>query len=166
MRIMFVCTGNICRSPLAHRMLEKQARERGLADRITVESTGTDHWHVGEEVDSRMRRTAAAHGLKLSHRARQIGAEDLRDSDLVLAMSAGHLRALHSLQRRAGGLNGTAVRLFREFDPQVSGSQRVPDVPDPYYGGESGFEEVYRIVERTCSALLDALERGELDADG
>ncbi|TVR73982.1 MAG: low molecular weight phosphotyrosine protein phosphatase [Spirochaetaceae bacterium] len=165
MRIMFVCTGNICRSPLAHRLLEKQASDRGVADRIEVESSGTDHWHVGEEVDSRMRSTAAAHGLKLNHRARQIEPEDLREYDLVIAMGAGHLRAVRSLAHRAGVSNAPEPRLFREFDPLVAGTRKIPDVPDPYYGGDSGFEEVYRIVERTCASLLDALQEGRLQAD-
>lgn len=165
MRIMFVCTGNICRSPLAHRMLEKLARERGMGDQIHVESSGTDHWHVGEEADSRMRRTAAAHGLKLSHRARRLTREDMDRYDLVIAMGSGHLRSIRSLTGgRDGARNGSRnahVRLFREFDPAVDDPARAPDVPDPYYGGPDGFEDVYRIVERTSNALLDAIEEGQ-----
>ena len=156
MRIMFVCTGNICRSPLAHRMLEKQAVERGLDTRIEVESSGTDAWHVGEDVDSRMRQTAARHGLDVRHRARKLTKDDLTTYDLIFAMSHGHLRAIRSMSRSVN------VHLFREFDPAVRDSSAPPDTPDPYYGGDEGFEEVYQIAQRTCAAILDALENGTL----
>lgn len=165
-RIMFVCTGNICRSPLAHRMLEKMARERGLREEIHVESSGTDAWHVGEEVDSRMQRTAAKHGLRMHHRARRLSREDLRQYDIVFAMTAGHVRSIHSLARSDSGGDQVRVRFFRSYDPRVSAGTNPPDVPDPYYGGTEGFEEVFTIVERTCSAILDAIENGTLTADG
>ena len=162
-RIMFVCSGNICRSPLAHRMLEKQAQERGVASLIEVESSGTDSYHVGDEADRRMRGTARNHGWTFSHRARQFQTEDLKRYDLVFAMDRGHLR---EISRRGQSNDGwrARVHLFREFDPDASGPENTAgrDVPDPYYGGPQGFEEVYRIVERTCGVILDALEAGTL----
>ena len=169
--IMFVCSGNICRSPLAHRVLETQAAERGLA--VSVESSGTGSWHVGEEVDSRMRATAARRGLTVSHRARQLSRSDVERYDLLFAMGGNHYRDIVSLGRR-GGADDIAQRLylFRQFDPGATrrnGSTLLPippeaalDVPDPYYGGADGFEEVYRIVERTCGTILDAIADGSL----
>ncbi len=162
MRVMFVCTGNICRSPLAHRMLEKLARDRGLEHLIEVESSGIDSWHVGEDADPRMRKTAARHGLELSHGARRFTARDLSEYDLVFAMGRNHQRSIRSMAR--GTSDGASVRLFREFDPEVRRGDSVPDVPDPYYGGPEGFENVYRIVERTCGAILDAIQEGQLAA--
>ena len=168
---MFVCSGNICRSPLAHRVLEAQAAERGL--NVSVESSGTGSWHVGEEVDSRMRATAARHGLTLRHAARRLSRGDVERYDLIFAMGGNHYRDIVSLGRR--GASDDVVRrayLFRQFDPASSprgGATALPippeaalDVPDPYYGGDEGFEEVYRIVERTCTVILDSIAAGSL----
>ena len=162
MRIMFVCTGNICRSPLAHRVFEQQARKRRLENQFEVESSGIDHWHIGENADSRMRRVAKEHGVLLHHRARQITASDIEEYDVIFAMSAGHLRSIRSMAPgSAHDLEGRLF-LFRQFDPEVAGATRPPDVPDPYYGGTNGFEEVFQIVERTCEAILDEIEAGRL----
>lgn len=168
---MFVCSGNICRSPLAHRVLEAQAAERGI--NVAVESSGTGSWHVGEEVDARMRATAARHGLKLRHAARRLSKSDVERYDLIFAMGGNHYRDIVSLGRR-GATDDIAQRvyLFRQFDPASSardGATMRPippeaalDVPDPYYGGDHGFEEVYEIVDRTCRVILDALADGSL----
>ncbi len=170
LKIMFVCSGNICRSPLAHRVLEHLAAERGIA--VSVESSGTGSWHVGEEVDSRMRATAARRGLTLSHRARRLSASDLERYDLLFAMDGSHYRDIVSLGRRGASDDiSRRLYLFRQFDPASAGGDtaRLPipreaalNVPDPYYGGDDGFEEVYRIVERTCGVILDAVEGGSL----
>ncbi|MCG8480095.1 MAG: low molecular weight phosphotyrosine protein phosphatase [Spirochaetales bacterium] len=169
--IMFVCSGNICRSPLAHRVLERQAAERGIA--VSVESSGTGSWHVGEEVDSRMRATAARRGLTVSHRARRLSRSDVERYDLLFAMGSNHYRDIASLGRRGGSADlAQRLYLFRQFDPDAarrSGSALLPippeaalDVPDPYYGGTDGFEEVYEIVDRTCGTILDAIADGSL----
>lgn len=157
-RIMFVCSGNICRSPLAHRLFERQAKARGLDHLIEVESSGTDSYHVGDEADSRMRATAKKHGWHLSHRARQLQSRDLNEWDILFAMDRGHLRRIEQMQRSGGDCN---VLLFRTYDPLGDASD-PGDVPDPYYGGPEGFEHVYEIVERTGTAILDALEDGRL----
>jgi protein-tyrosine phosphatase len=157
-RIMFVCSGNICRSPLVHRLFERQARARGLDHLIEVESSGTDNYHAGDEADSRMRATAKKHGWSLSHRARQLQPQDLFEYDIIFAMDQGHLRRLQQMQRSGGDCN---VILFRAFDPREDAAN-PGDVPDPYYGGPEGFEHVYEIVERTSDAILDALEHGNL----
>ncbi|WP_076487558.1 low molecular weight protein-tyrosine-phosphatase [Alkalispirochaeta americana] len=159
---MFVCTGNICRSPLAQAILEKMALDRGVSEQIQVESSGTDGWHVGENADSRMRETAAAQGVNLNHRARQFSAGDLQEYDLVFAMGRNHLKAIREIARREGGSARAKVVLFREFDPALSGGGNPPDVPDPYYGGAEGFREVYRIVERTCDEILNEIQEERL----
>lgn len=158
-RIMFVCTGNICRSPLAHRVLEARAAERGLADRLEVESSGIGSWHVGEDADARMRATAEAHGVPFHHPAQQIRPSDLETFDVLFAMDRGHERELIRMAHRAGVDPKGRVRLFRAFDPESSGRE---DVPDPYYGGQRGFEEVWSMVDRTVARMLDAIEEGTL----
>ena len=153
---MFVCSGNICRSPLAHRVLEHHAACREMASTIKVESAGIGAWHVGEDADPRMRETAARHGVPLTHAVRRLHDRDIRDYDLLFAMDRGHYRAI---DRRSAGrdLDGV-LHLFRDFDPERS----APDVPDPYYGGHDGFELVYRIVDRTSTAILDEIAAGTL----
>lgn len=162
---MFVCTGNICRSPLAHRLLEKELDKRGLSDQVEVESSGIGAWHVGEDADSRMRRTAGKHGVELHHPARQLSRQDVADYDLLFAMDQGHYRKIISL-------SGEDIRyklyVFRQFDPGVSSGdhpisqKHAPDVPDPYYGGPQGFEDVFVMVERTCRVIVDRISQGTL----
>jgi len=152
---MFVCLGNICRSPLAHAVFREIVEERGLSDRYEVQSSGTCAYHVGEPSDSRMRKTAAIHGVKINHRARQIFHCDLEDFDYIFAMDGSNYKNIRSLSGNRELLS--RVRMFRDFDPQGPG-----DVPDPYYGGQEGFETVFAIVKRTCENVLDLMESGEL----
>lgn len=162
---MFVCTGNICRSPLAHRLLERELDARGLGDHVQVESSGIGAWHVGEDADSRMRRTAAQHGVALHHPARQLSREDVAEYDVLFAMAQGHYRDIRSLGEAD---IGEKLYLFRQFDPELTSGDEplartsAPDVPDPYYGGAQGFEDVYNMVERTCRAIVDRIAQGGL----
>lgn len=149
---MFICSGNICRSPLAHAVFEDMVRSRGLVDRISVESSGTGSWHVGENADPRMRKTAAGHGIRLDHPARHLRPADLESCDLLLTMDRQNFRDAQDLARNPAERD--KVRMFRDFDPDGPG-----DVPDPYYGGPDGFETVWTIVARTCRALLDEVVR-------
>ncbi len=151
-RILFVCTGNICRSPLAQAVFEHLLRKEGLAERFHVDSAGTDEWEVGKQADPRMRRVAAAHGIEIDHIARQLNRSDVAEYDLLLAMDKSNYRTMLSL---AGSLAGK-IRVYREYDPEGGPSA---EVPDPYYGGAEGFEHVYRIVERTSRKLLSSLSR-------
>ena len=151
-RVALVCLGNICRSPMAHVVLEARLAEAGLDDRVEVESSGTGDWHVGDPMDRRAAATLTAAGYDASrHRAQQWpggwadGAGDGAGADLVLTMDAQNLEDV--------GGRSARVRLFRDFDPIDPGS----DVPDPYYGGHAGFEEVLRMVERTARSLVDTL---------
>lgn len=166
---MFVCSGNICRSPIAHRLLEARARERGIGEDLLVESSGTGSWHVGEDIDVRMRRTAARHGLEIHHRARELTRRDLAEYDLLFAMAHSHLRELNAVAGRMtdGAAIRDRLRLFRQYDPAAGGeipipAERAPDTPDPYYDGLERFEEVYEIVERTCGRILDEIQAGRL----
>ena len=150
--VLFVCLGNICRSPLAEGVFRDLLKERDLEDRFSVDSAGTGSWHVGEAPDARMRTLATDKGLSIDDlRARQFAAGDLDEFDHVLAMDKNNLHDILFLDRDES--RGHKVRLFREFDPEPGDFQ----VPDPYYGGDEGFENVYRIVRRTAESLLDRL---------
>ena len=158
-KIVFVCLGNIVRSPLAENMFRHLAHQNGALNRFTVDSAAVGDWHVGDPPDSRMRRVAERHGLIYDGRARQITRTDMQDFDLVIAMDRDNAAYL---RRLAGSDQEEAkIHLLREFDPQ-GGPQA--SVPDPYYGNLDGFEEVYQIIERSCQGLLAALQAGELQA--
>ena len=151
-RVMFVCLGNICRSPLAEGVFRKLVREHGLEDRFEVRSTGTGDWHVGDCADSRMRATARRYEVNLdTHVGAQFQPEHLAEFDHVLVMDKSNLHDVLFLD--PDDRFSHKVRLFREFDPEPDDYQ----VPDPYYGGASGFENVYQIVDRTARTLLHGL---------
>jgi len=156
--VLFVCLGNICRSPLAEAVFRKQVREAGLEDRFEVDSAGTSSYHEGEGPDPRTVKVARARGVEMTGRARQIRREDAKRFDYIIAMDESNLRDVQRLVAEAGVHSPRVMRL-REFDPEASGDL---DVPDPYYGGPRGFEDVHDIVERSCAALLEHIiaERG------
>ena len=145
-RVGLVCLGNICRSPMAHVVLERRLEEAGLDDRVEVHSSGTGDWHVGKPMDARAAATLTEAGYDPTrHRAQTFPAEWHEEVDLLLAMDAQNLADLGGPSER--------VQMFRDHDPLEPGS----DVPDPYYGGDAGFEEVLRMVERTVDSLVPAL---------
>jgi protein-tyrosine phosphatase len=151
-RVLFVCLGNICRSPLAEGVFRSLVQSRGLGAHYDIDSAGTGAWHVGEAPDRRSIAVAQKNGVRLTGQARQVEARDLEDFDYVIAMdreNLGNLRALASEHGRSAG-----IHLLREFDPEPGDQQ----VPDPYYGGEDGFDRVYAMVVRACGGLLDTLE--------
>ncbi len=152
-KILFVCLGNIVRSPLAEALFRQRASQLGLGGRYQVDSAGTSSFHIGQTPDSRMRQTAAAHGLDYSGRARQVTLDDLEAFDLVVAMDNENYDDLRGLAER-GGCH-VEIRRMREFDPESGGSM---DVPDPYYGGQAGFENTFAIVARSVEELLKDLE--------
>ncbi len=151
-RVLFVCLGNICRSPLAEGVFRKLVKERRLDSAIEVSSVGTGNWHVGEPPDRRMYAVAQSHGVSLDGKvARQLRESDLENYTHIFAMDKANLHDTLYLDTR--DRFGHKVRLFREMDPEPDDYQ----VPDPYYGGPNGFEEVYEIVDRTCSSILNRL---------
>lgn len=144
-----VCLGNICRSPMADVVLQERIADAGLDDRVSVSSSGTGDWHVGNPMDRRAAATLTAAGYDATrHRAQQWAGNDALD--LVLAMDAQNLADVGGASDR--------VMAFRTFDPEGAAVEGGGDVPDPYYGGDSGFEEVLAMVERTAQALVAALE--------
>jgi protein-tyrosine phosphatase len=153
-RVLFVCLGNICRSPLAEGVFRHHLRRAGLVAEVEVSSAGTGAWHQGEPPDPRMCATARRRGVDLTaQRARALSAADLSAHDYVLAMDRENLTNIRRLPGAAQ--HGERIRLFRHFDPKPEDGQ----VPDPYYGGAEGFDRVYEIVERTSAALLEHLRR-------
>jgi protein-tyrosine phosphatase len=149
--VLFVCLGNICRSPLAEGVFRHLTTLAGLADRFEIESAGTGGWHVGEQPDARSRMVAKQHGVELDSRARQVVPEDFERFDFIVAMDHENLRTLQRMAAAAG--SDAEVALLRSYDPAADGDE----VPDPYYGGASGFETVYEMVLRSCQGLLDRL---------
>jgi protein-tyrosine phosphatase len=150
-RICFVCLGNICRSPTAHGVMLRLVAEAGLGAAIEVDSAGTAAYHVGELPDERSRVAAHRRGIELSHRARQFGAADLDRFDLVVAMDGDNLSRLDRLRRLAGGRARPPIVLLRSFDPTAAPGAAVPD---PWSGGDDGFEQVLDQCERACAGLL------------
>ncbi|MFV8817360.1 low molecular weight protein-tyrosine-phosphatase [Haliea sp. E17] len=147
-RVLFVCLGNICRSPTAHGVFEQMVRERGLHERIEIDSCGTGDWHIGHPADRRAAAAAARRGYDLSHlRARQVIPADFDAFDYVLAMDAQNLADLEAM--RPAHFDGV-LSLFLDFAQQVA----EREVPDPYYGGEDGFDHVLDLVENASAGLL------------
>ena len=160
-RVCFVCSGNICRSPTAEAVLRRQLADAGLAGEVVVDSAGIGDWHVGEDVDERSAAALRARGYPAwVHEARQFRPADFADRDLVVALDAGHERALQAMARTDA--DRARIRMLRSYDPVAAEDL---DVPDPYYGGEHGFEHVLDLVEAACAGLL-AEVAAELQASG
>jgi protein-tyrosine phosphatase len=157
--VCFVCLGNICRSPTAEGVFRHLVLQAGLVDAIAIDSAGTAAYHVGEPPDRRSSRTARDRGIALEGRARQFRAEDFRRFDHVIAMDRSNFRDLLSLAPDEDAR--AKVELLRQFDPERRSTldDDDADVPDPYYGGHRGFDDVLDICTRSCTALLDQLRR-------
>ncbi|PKQ70160.1 low molecular weight protein-tyrosine-phosphatase [Raineya orbicola] len=149
-KVLFVCLGNICRSPLAEGIFKKLIEEAGLQNQISVDSAGTSSYHIGELPDYRTCQVAEKNGIILTHRARQVRKEDFLEFDYILAADKSNLQHLQNLQKQV--LNGKAkVCLIRDWEGKNL------EVPDPYYGTMRDFEDGYALLEKSLKSFLDHL---------
>lgn len=151
-RILLVCLGNICRSPMAEGILSQLVKERGLIQSIELDSAGTGAYHTGSHPDVRAQEICLSHGITLQHRARQVRRADFEAFDYILAMDANNYEALKKIAPHE------RLFLMCSFDPSVQGDINVPD---PYYGGIEGFSEVYDMLHRAANGLLDHIIQQE-----
>jgi protein-tyrosine phosphatase len=147
--VLFVCLGNICRSPLAEGVFRHIVAAEGLADEFDVDSAGTSSYHTGDSPDTRTVEVARRRGLVLEHAARQVVAADLHRFHYLIVMDASNRAKVERLAEQASGRS--EVHMLRAFDDEAGADQ---DVPDPYFGGAGGFEVVHDMVERACRGLL------------
>ena len=180
-KVLFVCLGNICRSPLAEAVFNKKVEEKGLAQFFEADSAGTSNYHIGSQPDKRTIQNAEKNAVKISHSARQIATPDLRNFDYVLAMDAENMERINTLAEVDAQIEGK-IFLMRDFEPgahpgfttneeqpytnrnSLSESSDDPltpdrDVPDPYFGGEDGFQEVFDILDRTVENFIQYVVR-------
>ncbi|HEV2945212.1 MAG TPA: low molecular weight protein-tyrosine-phosphatase [Solirubrobacteraceae bacterium] len=162
-QILFVCLGNICRSPTAEGVMRSLIVAEGLEDEIELDSAGTGAWHVGSEPDARATGAAANRGVTLTGTARQVRPADFEEFDLILAMDTSNMRDLEALAPNEAAR--AKVCLLRGFDPASVDSDDL-DVPDPYYGGDDGFGTVFDLVLAACEGLLVEIRTGRAGAGG
>jgi protein-tyrosine phosphatase len=157
-RLLFVCLGNICRSPSAEAVMRKAVWDAGLSEHVSLDSAGTGSWHVGHPPDDRAREAARARGIDVDGTARQVLPDDFDRFDLILAMDRSNLA---DLTRMAPDDQARAkLRLLREFQqPPSTAAGEGLDVPDPYYGGPGGFDQVLDLLEASCAGLLEEVKR-------
>ena len=153
-RVLFVCLGNICRSPAAEGVFLHLLQQSQAGERFVVDSAGTGSWHVGKAADARMRAAASRRGIQLPSRARQLGRADLNRFDHILTMDASNLLQVQALAGKAGGSSLARIEPLLRYCSRFD----VSEVPDPYYGGAEGFEHVLDLLEDACSGLLQALD--------
>ncbi|MFZ1806768.1 MAG: low molecular weight protein-tyrosine-phosphatase [Cyclobacteriaceae bacterium] len=151
MKVLFVCLGNICRSPLAEGIMKRKLKLLSLDSKVMVDSCGTSNYHIGDLPDSRTRLNAEKNGVRLDHRGRQLNVDDLDQFDFILAMDYSNHNNILSLAIDKTLHN--KVLLMREFDSEGTG-----EVPDPYYGGEDGFQEVFDILDRSTDGFIAYLQ--------
>ncbi len=163
LRLEVTCLGNICRSPMAHVVLEQRLADAGLADDVVVTSSGTGGWHEGEAMDERAAAALRDAGYDPSrHRARTFTRDTYAETDLMLAMDASNLADMTDLAPTVA--DADRVRMFRSFDPEAT--EGDDEVDDPWYGGPEGFQRVLAVVERTSDAIVAAVPRLRAEATG
>ncbi len=152
-KILFVCLGNICRSPAAEGVFKQKVKDRDLENLFVVDSAGTGSWHVGNLPDKRMREAALSRGIELISRSRQIDDNDLYEFDHILVMDKDNLNAVQSLIKEDGHLLNSKIKLILSYSRKA----QVDEVPDPYYGGQNGFEKVLDLLDDAIDELIDSL---------
>ena len=152
-KILFVCLGNICRSPAAEGVFKQKIKERDLEKLFVVDSAGTGGWHVGNLADPRMRETALSRGIELTSRSRKIEECDLYEFDHILVMDNDNLDAVKSLIKDHRNPVNSKIKLLLSY----SKNSQLEEVPDPYYGGESGFDQVLDLLDDALDGLIDSL---------
>ena len=151
-KVLFVCLGNICRSPAAEGVFKKKIKDRNLEKLFVVDSAGTGGWHVGNLADPRMRETALSRGIELTSRSRKIEESDLHEFDHILVMDNDNLDAVQSLIKDNNPVN-SKIKLILSY----SKNSQLDEVPDPYYGGQNGFDKVIDLLEDAIDRLIDSL---------
>ena len=152
-KILFVCLGNICRSPAAEGVFKQKIKDRDLEKFFLVDSAGTGGWHVGNLADSRMRETALSRGIKLTSRSRKIEKSDLYEFDHILVMDNDNLVAVKSLIKDHKDPVNSKIKLILSY----SKNSQLDEVPDPYYGGQNGFDKVIDLLDDAMDGLIDSL---------
>ena len=151
--VLFVCLGNVCRSPVAKGVFRSLVEQQGKKELFVVDSCGTGNWHIGQPAHPESRQVALRHAIDIEdHRARQLLLADFYDFNYIIAMDRTNYRDILSVKPQDSGQQfNFTLKLLRDFDPENA----VPDVPDPYLGGAGGFENVHQIIARSCALLLN-----------
>ena len=151
--ILFVCLGNICRSPAAEAIFISLIEKKGLTDGFIVDSAGTGSWHIGKKADSRMRIAAERRGINILSRARQITTKDFDEFNYILAMDDSNFRNIQDLKNKTSSTDLASIKKIQNFRSLFN----EHEVPDPYFGGDEGFDHVLNILEDSVSGFLESI---------